>query len=32
MAAALIAERQAAGRTVSDDMTRIATITTTPGA
>jgi hypothetical protein len=30
MAAALIAERQAAGRTVSDDMTRLATITTTP--
>jgi hypothetical protein len=31
MAAALIAERQAAGRAVSDDMTRLATITTTPG-
>ncbi|MDQ0894234.1 EboA domain-containing protein [Agromyces ramosus] len=29
MAAALITERQAAGRTVSDDMTRLATITTT---
>lgn len=32
MAAALIAERQAAGRTVSDDMTRLATLTTTAGA
>jgi len=31
MATALIAERQAAGRAVSDDMTRLATITTTPG-
>ena len=30
MAAALIAERQAADRVVSDDMTRLATITTTP--
>lgn len=33
MAAALIAERRAAGRTVSDDMTALATTTTTdPGA
>lgn len=31
MAAALIAERRAAGRAVSDDMTRLATIITTPG-
>ena len=30
MAAALIAEREAADRVVSDDMTRLATITTTP--
>ena len=32
MAAALIAERRAAGRAVSDDMTRLAAITTTSGA
>jgi hypothetical protein len=32
MAAALIAERRAAGRTASEDMTRLAAITTTPGA
>jgi hypothetical protein len=31
MAAGLIDERRAAGRTVSDDMLRLATITTTPG-
>jgi hypothetical protein len=31
MATALIDERRAAGRAVSDDMTRLATITTTPG-
>ena len=31
MAVALIDERRAAGRAVSDDMTRLATITTTPG-
>ena len=31
MAVALIDERRAAGRVVSDDMTRLATITTTPG-
>jgi hypothetical protein len=31
MAAALVEERRAAGRAVSDDMTRLATTTTTPG-
>ena len=31
MAVALIDERRAAGRAVSDDMPRLATITTTPG-
>jgi hypothetical protein len=31
MATALVDERRAAGRAVSDDMTRLATITTTPG-
>jgi hypothetical protein len=31
MAAALVEERRAAGRALSDDMTRLATITTTPG-
>jgi len=31
MAAGLVAERQAAGRAVSDDMTRLAAMTTTPG-
>jgi hypothetical protein len=31
MAAALITERRAAGRDISADMTRLATIQTTPG-
>jgi hypothetical protein len=31
MAAALVEERRAAGRAVSDDMTRLATTTTTLG-
>jgi hypothetical protein len=31
MAVGLVEERRAAGRPVSDDMRRLATITTTPG-